>query len=135
MHDNSEQDPGRGMFALVRPLPAASSLEDLKDAILNSDPGCLLDRELFDGPADGIESETECSAREAVARDVCAECPARTRCLIYALATRPESGVWAGFTAQELACVFPASALNTPSPRPRTPHHAAMCRGFGEVAL
>jgi hypothetical protein len=134
MYNDSEQDQGRGLVAPVRPLPDPSSLEDLKDGILNSDPACLLDRELFDGPADGIESETDRSVRETVAREVCAECPARSRCLVYALATRPESGVWAGLTAQELARVFPASALHPTHP-PRTPHHAAVCRGFGEVAL
>ena len=132
MYDHSEQGPGLGLIAPVRPLPDASALADLSDAILNSDPGCLLDRELFDGPDGGIESGAERAARETVAREVCAECPARRWCLTYALTTRPETGVWAGFTADVLARVFPASALNPPRP-PHTPHQAAF-RGFGEVA-
>jgi hypothetical protein len=127
-------DQGRDNNHVAVPIGSRRvSLPALRDAILNSDPGCLLDRELFDGPADGIESEEERAARTEVAREVCRECPARSRCLVYALTTRPESGVWAGFTAQELGRVFPGSALRTPH-RPRTPHHVALCRGFGEAA-
>lgn len=129
MHDHSKR---HGYGASLRPLPDASSLNDLKDEILNSDPGCLVDRELFDGPGDGVESDEDRTAREAVARDVCAECPARRLCLIHALTTRPDAGIWAGLTAQELAHMIPAVALRTP--QPRTPHDIAMSRGFGEVA-
>lgn len=82
------------------------SVSGLKDTVLNGDPACLCDPELFTGPA-GIEPEDEpadeMAARIAVAREVCAACPVRLACLAYALRTRPTAGVWAGYTAEELA--------------------------------
>jgi hypothetical protein len=130
---NHRSKTRQGRNALLHSLPDASTLNDLKAEILNSAPGCLLDRELFDGSGDTAESEEDRAAREAAARDVCAECPARRLCLIHALATRPDSGIWAGLTAQELAPMIPAAALRTPG-KPRTPHYDAISRGFGEVA-
>jgi WhiB family transcriptional regulator, redox-sensing transcriptional regulator len=86
-------------------LPALT-LHGLKDVLLDGDPGCLCDPELFTGPS-GIEPEDEPAdekaARIDAARDVCAECPVRVACLAYALRTRPSAGVWAGYTADELA--------------------------------
>lgn len=128
---NHRSKPRQGRNVLLHSLPDASTLNDLKAEILNSAPGCLVDPELFEGL--GVESEEDRAAREAVARDVCAECPARRLCLIHALATRPDSGIFAGLTAQELAVMIPASALPAPA-KPRVPHYDAVCRGFGEVA-
>ncbi|MEO3807882.1 WhiB family transcriptional regulator [Sphaerisporangium sp. B11E5] len=62
---------------------------------------CVYDPDLHVGPA-GDESADEKAARESVARDVCASCPARLVCGIYALKVRPASGVWAGMTADEI---------------------------------
>jgi hypothetical protein len=88
----------------ARPLPL--TLDGLKDAVLTGEPACLCDPELFTGPT-GIEPEDEPAdekaARLDAARDVCAECPVRLACLAYALRTRPAAGVWAGYTADELA--------------------------------
>jgi len=95
------------------------SLRGLRDVVLAGDPGCLCDPELFTGPA-GVEAEDEPpedrAARITVAREVCASCPVRLACLAYALRTRPAAGVWAGFTAEEIAVL--ATAANRPA-RPR----------------
>lgn len=81
------------------------SLRALRDMVLAGDPGCVCDPELFTGPA-GIEDDTEPeddrAARVAVAQDICVACPVRLPCLAYALRMRPASGVWAGFTAEEI---------------------------------
>ncbi|MGW4475956.1 WhiB family transcriptional regulator [Nonomuraea sp. NPDC004354] len=66
-------------------------------------PECVYDPELHTGPIDTIESADQRAAREDVARDVCAGCPARQLCELYALRVRPTSGIWAGRTAAELA--------------------------------
>jgi WhiB family redox-sensing transcriptional regulator len=91
--------------ALPAGLPSLS-LRKLRDLIVEGDPGCLCDPELFTGPA-GIEPEDEPAqdraARIEVARQVCASCPVRRPCLAYALRTRPAAGVWAGLTAEEIA--------------------------------
>lgn len=103
---------------LVGTLPKLS-LRGLRDAVLAGDPGCLCDPELFTGPTD-IEPEDEPpedrAARVAVAREVCASCPVRLACLAYSLRTRPATGVWAGFTSDEIAAL--ATAANRPA-RPR----------------
>jgi WhiB family redox-sensing transcriptional regulator len=103
---------------LVGTLPTLS-LRGLRDVVMAADPGCLCDPELFTGPAD-IEADDEApedrAARVAVAREVCASCPARLACLAYALRTRPAAGVWAGFTADEITAL--AAAANRPA-RPR----------------
>jgi len=95
------------------------SLRTLRDLVLAGDPGCLCDPELFTGPA-GVEAEDEPpadrAARIAVAREVCASCPVRWPCLVYALRTRPAAGVWAGFTSDEIGALV--AAANRPA-RPR----------------
>ncbi|TMR89073.1 WhiB family transcriptional regulator [Nonomuraea basaltis] len=65
-------------------------------------PECTYDPELHTGPRSLIETTAERAAREAVARDVCATCPARVLCDEYALKVRPTSGIWAGRTAVEI---------------------------------
>ena len=98
------------MSTLHETKPQASalptlSLRALRDMVLAGDPGCLCDPELFTGPA-GIEAEDEPAqdreTRITVAREVCAACPVRLPCLAYALRLRPATGVWAGFTAEEI---------------------------------
>ncbi|MFE3455534.1 WhiB family transcriptional regulator [Nonomuraea sp. NPDC059194] len=66
-------------------------------------PECVYDPELHTGPIDTIESAEQRAAREEVARDVCASCPARQLCELYALRVRPTSGIWAGRATAELA--------------------------------
>ncbi|WP_113705292.1 WhiB family transcriptional regulator [Nonomuraea lactucae] len=65
-------------------------------------PECTYDPELHTGPRLLIETTAERAAREAVAREVCATCPARVLCDEYALRLRPTSGIWAGRTAAEI---------------------------------
>jgi WhiB family redox-sensing transcriptional regulator len=99
----------------LRDLP----LRALRDEVLAGDPACLCDPELFTGPAGieaGDEPGDERAARVAVAREVCASCPVRLACLAYALRIRPGTGVWAGFTAEEIGGLAAAAA------RPRRPH-------------
>lgn len=67
---------------------------------------CVYDPELHTGPA-GAESPIERAARQEVAREVCSACPVLPRCLAYALAAAPTTGVWAARTAQELTAAAP----------------------------
>jgi Transcription factor WhiB len=88
----------------VEGLPTLS-LRRLRDMVLEGEPGCVCDPELFTGPT-GIEPEDEPAqdraTRITVAREVCAACPVRLPCMAYALRLRPATGVWAGFTAEEI---------------------------------
>lgn len=65
-------------------------------------PECTFDPELHTGPRFTIETTEERAAREAVARDVCATCPARLLCGLYAMEVRPTYGVWGGRTPAEV---------------------------------
>ena len=65
---------------------------------------CRFDPELHTGPdAFTVESPEDREVREAVAIGVCETCPLRAACLAYAVATLPETGVWAGLTADQIA--------------------------------
>lgn len=88
------------------------ALPDLRDDLLNASPACeSSDADLFTGP-DLFEDEPDDArkAREAKAKAVCRDCPARAACLVYALAVLPEAGVWAGLTADELRDVREVAA-------------------------
>ncbi|MBG0819871.1 WhiB family transcriptional regulator [Planomonospora sp. ID91781] len=76
----------------------------LRDALTAAGQACdSADAELFTDPdAFTTEPEPDRLAREEQAKAVCAGCPARPECLAYALAVRPETGVWAGLTASEI---------------------------------
>ncbi|MFG1998306.1 WhiB family transcriptional regulator [Spirillospora sp. NPDC048911] len=71
---------------------------------------CRFDPELHTGP-DALTEETpeDREVREAVAIGVCETCPLRQACFEYAVATLPEFGIWAGFTAEEIAALAIAS--------------------------
>jgi WhiB family redox-sensing transcriptional regulator len=117
----------RNELTAERPAPGGlpASLRGLRDAVLAGEPGCVLDPELFTGPA-GVEPEDEPpqdrAARVEVARQVCAACPVRRPCLAYALRTRPAAGVWAGFTPEELTGLIAAAA------RPARPRRGTALR-------
>jgi hypothetical protein len=85
-----------------------------KDSVLVDDPGCVCDPELFTGPA-GVEPEGEPAqdraARIDVAREVCGSRPVR---LAYALRTRPDAGVWAGWTHEEIRFLALAAGRDLP---------------------
>ncbi|MFG1976450.1 WhiB family transcriptional regulator [Nonomuraea fuscirosea] len=92
---------------LNRPLhPARMSLADVEAAWQTDGqtplPECTYDPELHTGPRLTIESTEERAAREAVAREVCATCPALLLCELYATQAHPTSGIWAGRTPAEL---------------------------------
>jgi hypothetical protein len=91
------------------------TLRGLLDVIRAAEPGCFCDPELFTGPA-GVDDEPpeDEAARVAVARQVCASCPARLACLAYALRTRPAAGVWAGCTTEEIRSLAAASPVTRP---------------------
>ncbi|MEU4827130.1 WhiB family transcriptional regulator [Actinomadura sp. NPDC023710] len=65
---------------------------------------CRFDPDLHTGP-EVAESPDELAARELVAAEVCQSCPLRGACFELATRIRPEYGVWAGFTAAELAAL------------------------------
>lgn len=77
---------------------------------VRAEAACLFDPELHDGPA-RTERPEERAAREAVAIEVCAECPLFAVCERYALAVQPPSGVWAGRTPGERAAETESVAL------------------------
>jgi WhiB family redox-sensing transcriptional regulator len=83
-----------------------SELSDLRDELLTAGE-CLADPELHRGPdpQTGTESAEERAAREDVAREVCGFCPVAATCLTYAVRTRPERGIWAGFTAEQVGAL------------------------------
>ncbi|MFI7438344.1 WhiB family transcriptional regulator [Nonomuraea indica] len=87
--------------------PAHLSVEQLRRALrarrATPLPECTYDPELHVGPRRTSETAEQRAAREQVAREVCAECPARRLCELYALRVRPSSGIWAGRTATEIS--------------------------------
>ncbi|WP_165959830.1 WhiB family transcriptional regulator [Nonomuraea longispora] len=88
-------DPFPALFGGSQPL---NLLADL----LKQDPACQLeDADLFTSP-EGEEPDQARQDREALAKAICARCPARAACLDYALTIRPRDGVWAGYTADEI---------------------------------
>lgn len=70
---------------------------------------CVYDPELHTGPRATIETAEQTTAREDVAREVCATCPVRARCLARALDVRPRSGVWAAVSAGDIAAGEPTA--------------------------
>jgi WhiB family redox-sensing transcriptional regulator len=48
-----------------------------------------------------FEKRAEKTAREAVAKAICARCSVREECLEYALRTRDPHGVWGGMNEME----------------------------------
>jgi WhiB family redox-sensing transcriptional regulator len=84
--------------------PSKLPLIDLVNGSL-SGAECVFDPELHDGPdpVTTIEHPDARAARVDVAKDVCAACPVRDMCLEYATRVRPERGIWAGLTPQDIA--------------------------------
>ncbi|SPL94539.1 unnamed protein product [[Actinomadura] parvosata subsp. kistnae] len=79
---------------------------------------CRFDPDLHTGPDAFAEEPADArAAREQVAREVCAECPVWASCLFYALDARPDTGVWAGLTPDELAAFAGGQGASTPTPR------------------
>ncbi|WP_157996115.1 WhiB family transcriptional regulator [Thermomonospora amylolytica] len=92
--------------------PADLPTFELRDALIDV-AECRFDPELHTGPdAFTTEADADREVREAVAREVCAGCPVRGECLELALRTLPEGGVWAGFTADEIAVLAAARLLD-----------------------
>jgi hypothetical protein len=81
------------------------ALADLIDERL-SDAECLFDPDLHEGPTNTIELPAERDARETVAKEVCASCPALDDCRIYTARTAPKSGIWAAMTPAERAARY-----------------------------
>ncbi|MFE3451583.1 WhiB family transcriptional regulator [Nonomuraea sp. NPDC059194] len=92
------------MRKLVQALMGDEELSDLRDEVINAHPACeTTDAELFTGPDLFEPAPAEVrQAREAQAKKVCASCPVCAACLAYALAVRPDVGVWAGLTTEEI---------------------------------
>lgn len=104
----------------TKPARPPLTMAALKAAVLAADPACLLDPELFTGPAgveDDDEPELDRLARLDAARAVCAECPVRLECLAYALRTRPTAAMWAGLTPAEVAFLHAAATARPAHPR------------------
>ncbi|GAA2279291.1 hypothetical protein GCM10010149_23780 [Nonomuraea roseoviolacea subsp. roseoviolacea] len=76
----------------------------LRAALVQAGPVCTSgDAELFTGPDAFTDEPADVrEEREARAKAVCASCPARVPCLLYAMAIKPRVGVWAGLTSDEL---------------------------------
>ncbi|MBI4728650.1 MAG: WhiB family transcriptional regulator [Acidobacteria bacterium] len=63
------------------------------------------DPNLFFAP-NHAEKKEEREEREATAKGLCGECPARGACLDFALATREPHGVWGGLTEIERRAIL-----------------------------
>lgn len=106
----------------ARPIVQAPRRDWLPDAICQGH-----DPELFfplrtRGPAAQRQAE--------VAKEVCARCPVRAKCLLWALETGQESGVWGGVDETELRRIrqraararrTPKDPAGTGGPRPTRP--------------
>ncbi|MEO3869554.1 WhiB family transcriptional regulator [Nonomuraea sp. B12E4] len=112
--------PPRGTRALARDRAALALLADLTEGMprhLVEEAACMFDPELHTGPGTFAEEPAdERAAREQVAREVCRECPVWASCLFYALDARPQTGVWAGLTAEEIAELPGGHDASTRSP-------------------
>jgi WhiB family redox-sensing transcriptional regulator len=87
--------------------PSFKSLYDLLDD-LTTYGECRFDPDLHTGPDSFmIEPAAERMVREDVAREVCEGCPVWDVCLDYALRlpSLPKGGIWAGYTANEIAAL------------------------------
>ncbi len=87
--------------------PSEMNLFDLLDE-LTTYGECRFDPELHTGPdAFTVEPAADRMAREDAAREVCEDCPVWDLCLDYALRLPklPAGGIWAGYTAREIAAL------------------------------
>ncbi|UBU13991.1 WhiB family transcriptional regulator [Nonomuraea gerenzanensis] len=106
------RDCARGYQALL------ASVTEGMPRQLAEEGACRFDPDLHAGPDAFIDEPADAkAAREQVAREVCAECPVWASCLFYALDARPEAGVWAGLTPDELATLAGGQGASTPTPR------------------
>lgn len=86
----------------ISPAPPPPSVEPDRGETWFTHAACReADRRLF------FEPEGEAAAPRArrvrQAKAVCAECPVRRECLLFALAKPERYGIWGGFTARERA--------------------------------
>lgn len=80
------------------PLPL--ELSGLTRVIYGASPECASDPDLFFGPDSFSDEPESCRVRRVeAARTLCAACPVRSACEAFALLTRPNAGVWAGYDA------------------------------------
>ncbi|MBB4929203.1 hypothetical protein F4561_005595 [Lipingzhangella halophila] len=85
----------------MRADPNELSTDQLYVSIVSADPPCRADPELFFEP-DQRESKAQRALREQSAAALCLECPVYWLCLAYAVRTRPEHGIYAGYTPDEI---------------------------------
>jgi WhiB family redox-sensing transcriptional regulator len=113
---------------MTLPLPPGLpplTLRGLRDLIYGAPRACGEQPDLFFGPDDG-ETDDQHAERVETAREVCADCPVRLACLAYALRTRQQFGVWAGYDADTGELRYLAAAAR-PARKPGRP-------GLREVA-
>ncbi|SPT59253.1 WhiB family transcriptional regulator [Actinomadura madurae] len=108
INDSSEVPVSRSLSPLS-PSAALAGVDLRGEPVTGAQ--CRFDPDLHTGP-DGGESPDERAARELVAKQVCESCPLRGACFELAMRTRPEYGVWAGFTAAELAALADVADLD-----------------------
>ncbi len=77
---------------------------DIERELLSQPRACGEQPDLFFEP-DAPESKAARTVREQAAAVLCSDCSVRRLCLAYAVRLRPEYGVWAGHTAEEIAAV------------------------------
>lgn len=87
---------------LTRVDPPLQDLETPRDKSWFGRAACReADRRLFFEPEG--EGAGPRARRIRSAKAVCAECPVRRECLLFALATPERYGIWGGFTSRERA--------------------------------
>jgi len=87
-------------MVLMRVVPPRPDLESNRDEAWFSRAACQgADRGLFFEP--DHEKPKPRASRIRAAKAVCAECPVRRECLVFAMSTREPYGIWGGLTARE----------------------------------
>ncbi|CAM3657503.1 hypothetical protein GCM10009799_47440 [Nocardiopsis rhodophaea] len=95
----------------MSPNPATLSARGLRAEIFRHPLPCSSDPELFFDLADvDRPKKNAVRKRQEQAAALCADCPARAFCLELAIRERPEYGMYAGYTPEEIAAI--ADGLN-----------------------
>lgn len=90
----------------MSPVLKSQTTERLRAGLAEHTLPCADQPELFFEPDTSVrfgETPAVRELRENAARTLCESCPARQICLELALRESPAVGVWAGYTADELA--------------------------------
>lgn len=116
---------------LTRVDPARPGLEPPRDKRWFGRAACRdADRRLFFEPEG--EGAKPRARRIRAAKAVCADCPVRRECLLFALAKPERYGIWGGFTSWERATLKHRRPVR-PAPAGRSDPRGPRRRGSGDA--